>query len=233
MQFIEKNSFNVRSAVYRLKSDKLTFEFVLFPMIHVGSKEFYDEMRKRIMQCDLILAEGVKTKKAALLTLSYSVVKKIKRMELVTQQDALRLSDLSHKIINSDLSGPKFDKEWSSLPLSFRCQLVLFVPIYVIYLFLFGTKNFLARNMTLDDLPSSEEILYTDEEFEKFDNLIIDARDKHLIMVIEKLLNEKSNDRKIIGIVYGARHMRNVVSYLQTKQGYRIAGAEWVTVFDL
>jgi hypothetical protein len=38
MQFIEKNSFNVRSAVYHLKKDGESVEFILFPMIHVGSK---------------------------------------------------------------------------------------------------------------------------------------------------------------------------------------------------
>jgi hypothetical protein len=233
MQFIEKNSFNVRSAVYRLTSDRSTLEFILFPMIHVGSKQFYDEMRMRITKCDLILVEGVKTKKAALLTISYSVVKKIKRMELVTQQDALRLSELPLKIINSDMSGQNFDKGWVSLPLSLRALFVLLIPLYVIYLFLFGTRNYIARNMTLNDLPSRDEILNTDEDFEKLDALMIDARDKHLITVIEKLLSEKGGERKTIGIVYGARHMRNIVLYLQKKQSYKIAGAEWVTVFDL
>ena len=44
MQFIEKNSFNVRSAVYRLKRDGSALEFLIFPTIHVGSPEFYDEI---------------------------------------------------------------------------------------------------------------------------------------------------------------------------------------------
>jgi hypothetical protein len=47
MQFIEKNSFNVRSAVYRLKKDGAGLEFLLFPMIHVGSKEFYEDVSRR------------------------------------------------------------------------------------------------------------------------------------------------------------------------------------------
>ena len=59
MQFIEKNSFNVRSAVYRLKKDNSALEFLLVPMIHMGSSEFYDEISKRLASCDLILAEGV------------------------------------------------------------------------------------------------------------------------------------------------------------------------------
>jgi len=55
MQFIEKNSFNVRSAVYHLKKDGAP-DFFLFPMIHVGSQTFYDEIARRLMARDLILA---------------------------------------------------------------------------------------------------------------------------------------------------------------------------------
>ena len=58
MQFIEKNSFNVRSVVYSLKKDGSRLEFLIFPMIHVGSTEFYDEISRRLASCDLILAEG-------------------------------------------------------------------------------------------------------------------------------------------------------------------------------
>src|SRR5262245_773993 len=90
MQFIEKNSFNVRSAAYCLKKEGSALEFLLFPMIHVGSSEFYDEISRRLASCDLILAEGVKSKRANLLTLSYRIVKHIRRMELVTQ--AFRLT---------------------------------------------------------------------------------------------------------------------------------------------
>ena len=87
MQFIEKNSFNVRSAVYHLKKDGAGLEFLLFPMIHVGSKEFYDDVSRRLGACDLILMEGVNSRKGQILTLSYQVVKKIRRMDLVTQRD--------------------------------------------------------------------------------------------------------------------------------------------------
>lgn len=57
MQFIEKNSINVRSAVYCLKKDGSALEFLIFPMIHVGSAEFYDEISRRLESCDLIRAE--------------------------------------------------------------------------------------------------------------------------------------------------------------------------------
>src|SRR5258706_15402304 len=113
MQFIEKNSFNVRSAVYHLKKEGSGLEFVFFPMIHVGSQSFYDEISRRLGGCDLILAEGVTSKRVQLLTLSYRIVKRIKRMDLVTQQDGLILSNFQSRIVNADMSGRAFDERWS------------------------------------------------------------------------------------------------------------------------
>ena len=82
-------------------------------------------------------------------------------------------------------------------------------------------------------MPSSDEILYEDESFEKLDSLLIDERDKKLIGHIEGLYQGNCKDKKLVGIVYGATHMRNVTSFLIRKLKYRIVKAEWVTVFDL
>jgi hypothetical protein len=233
MQFIEKNSLNVRSAIYHLKKDDSGLEFVLFPMIHVGSKEFYDEVSRRLAACDLILAEGVDSKKGNLLTLSYRIVKKIRRMDLVTQQEGMKVSRFREKVVNPDMEGRAFDEHWSALPFSLKAQLFFFIPVYVIYLFLFGTRETLAENIALEDLPSSDEILFQDESFEKLDGLLIDERDRRLIDSIGKLHDSNRQGKKTVGVVYGAMHMRNVISFLLRKLNYRVAKAEWVTVFDL
>lgn len=230
MQFIEKNSFNVRSAVYHLKKDGAP-EFFLFPMIHVGSQTFYDEIAQRLMTCDLILAEGVASKRAKLLTLSYRVVKRIKRMDLVTQQDALRAAAFGGKITNVDMTGNAFDAHWSSLPVSLRVQLFLLLPLYILYLLFFGTRQTLAENIALEDLPSSEEILFEDDRFADLDSLLIDERDRTLLGNIKRVY--ESGGSKTIGVIYGARHMRNAVDFLMRNLNYHVVKAEWVTVFDL
>jgi len=232
MQFIEKNSFNVRSAVYRLRKDGSALEFLIFPMIHIGSSEFYDEISRRLASCDLILAEGVKSRRANLLTLSYRIVRHIRRMDLVTQQDGMRVESFRAKILNTDIEAAVFDERWSSLPISLRAQLLVLIPIFVVYLFLFGTRETLAESLALDDLPSAEEILADDEDFEPLDSLIIEERDRILLEHVARLENQQ-NEARQIGIVYGARHMRNTVRFLMQKLNYRIAKAEWVKVFDL
>ncbi|HEU4835068.1 MAG TPA: hypothetical protein VFS90_11655 [Pyrinomonadaceae bacterium] len=232
MQFIEKNSFNVRSVVYRLKKDGSALEFLIFPMIHVGSSEFYEEISRRLASCDVILAEGVKSRRASLITRSYRIVKHIRRMELVTQQDGMRVDSFRAKILNADIDGTAFDERWSSLPIWLRVQLLVLVPVFVLYLFVCGTRETLAEHIALDDLPSREEILLEDENFEALDSLIVDERDRVLIEHVANL-EEQQNEAKQIGIVYGARHMRSLMTFLMQNLNYRVAKAEWVKVFDL
>lgn len=232
MQFIEKNSFNVRSVVYHLKKDGSALEFLIFPMIHVGSSEFYEEISRRLATCDLILAEGVKSRRVNLLTRSYRIVKHIRRMELVTQQDGMRVESFRANIVNADMEGTAFDERWSSLPIFIRLQLWVLVPFFVIYLFLFGTRATLAANLAFDDLPSSEEILLEDEDFAQLDSLLLDERDRILIEYIAKLVDQPK-DAKQVGIVYGAGHMRSTMRFLMQTLNYRVAKAEWVKVFDL
>lgn len=233
MQFIEKNSFNVRSAVYRFKRDQSSLEFLVFPMIHVGSREFYEDISRRLADCDLILAEGVNSKRANILTLSYRIVKRIRRMDLVTQDEAMRVNGLREKILNADMDKLAFEQRWSALPILLRAQIFILVPVYVLYLFLFGTREMLAENLALDDLPSPEEILAEDESREQLDSLIVHERDRRLIEQIAKLNDHRSEKPQIVGIIYGAQHMRSVVAFLMQRLNYRVAKAEWVKVFDL
>jgi hypothetical protein len=196
MQFIEKNSFNVRSAIYSLNKDGEGLEFILFPMIHVGSKEFFAEVSDRLAKCDLILAEGVGSKKANLLTRSYRIVKKIRRMDLVTQQEGIKVADFRSKLMNADMEGPAFDDQWSSLPLALKAQIFFLTPVYVIYLFLFGTRETIAENIAVEDLPSSNEVLLQDDDFDKLDALLIDERDRRLIRNITSLHEANGQDKK-------------------------------------
>ncbi len=154
-------------------------------------------------------------------------------MDLVTQQEALILEDLNQNSINADLKGRDFDRGWALIPITLKIQFAFIIPIFVVYLYLFGTREIIAEHIAVDDLPSRDEIFNYDEQFEKFDKLLIDNRDKRLIDILEGLLKANDKGKKSIGIVYGAMHMRNIMAYLLEKQGYRIADSEWVTVFDL
>jgi hypothetical protein len=122
MQSIEKDALNVRSAVYHLRREDGSLEFILFPMIHVGAKEFYGEVSRRLAACDLVLKEGVdSTKRVNLLTRSYRIVKKIERMDLMTQQEGMKGSRFGEEtvstgeVVNTDIEGEAFDERWPAL----------------------------------------------------------------------------------------------------------------------
>ncbi len=154
-------------------------------------------------------------------------------MELVTQQEALKIRLPRKDVINADMSRRDFDKGWSAVSAALRFQLIIFLPVYVVWLFLFGTREVIAEHMAMEDMPSRDETLFSDEDTESLDRLLIDERDRQLIGVIEDLHRTKNPDRKTVGIVYGARHMRNITSFLLDRLSYRITASDWVVVFDL
>jgi hypothetical protein len=232
MQFIEKNSFNVRSAICLLKNENCGIEFRLFPMVHIGSKDFYNHVSEKLSECDLILAEGVKSKKGNILTFSYSIVKKIKRMDLITQKEGLNLSVFADKIRNTDIKGQDFDDNWSTLSIVFRLSLFVIIPFYVVYLYAFGTREIIAKHIAVDDLPTSDEVLFSDQNTEELEKILIDKRDKVLIESIEELIQENKSNPTQVGILYGAFHMRNIFDYLLNKKNYKIVESEWLTVFE-
>lgn len=235
MQFVEKNSFNLRAAVYSLKKDSSGLEFVVFPMIHVGSREYYQEITRRLSTCDLVLFEGMKSKKAAILTLSYRFIKNIRRMDLITQHEGIRLDEFRNELKNADMDASAFDERWSSLPITLRLQLFVLVPVFVLYLFLFGTREILAQNLAIEDLPSEaeEEELSEDETRISLDSLMVDERDRKLLEHISSVYDERAQIPQRIGILYGAFHMRRVMPFLMQKLNYRVVKADWVKVFDL
>lgn len=232
MQFIEKNGFDVRSAIYRLGRDGDGLEFILFPMIHIGEKRFYEEIGRRLAECDLIFVEGVGSKKAKMLVLIYGAIEKIKGFDLVTQH-ALKLSDFGDRVVNTDMEAETFDVNWSSLPLYTRAMLFVFVPFVVVYLYLCGTRSVIAEHLAVDDLPSRDEILSSDEDWDKIDEVIVARRDQVLVERIKQLYEEQRGRKRVVGILYGASHMRAVAGFLLSKLKYRVTKAEWVTVFDL
>lgn len=233
MQFIEKNSFNVRSAIYQLKKEDSEIEFVLFPMVHIGSEKFYQKVSEKLSQCDLILAEGVNSKKVNFLTISYRVVKFMKRVDLVTQNEGLNFSQFKDKIFNSDICRKDFDKNWTSISFYFRFLLFLFIPFYSFYMMIFGSREIIAKNIATEDLPDSNEIFFQDDKTDKLDEVLIDKRDKILIENIRKAISNNQEVKTRIGILYGAVHMRNIVNYLMNDLNYKIADSEWLVVFDL
>jgi hypothetical protein len=231
MQFIESNSFGVRAAVYELTRADSHQKILLFPMIHVGSLDYYEAVRSRLSACDLVLAEGVKTRHSMLLTASYRVIGKIRNGDLVTQQSA-HLFTACKSVRCVDMTGEEFEQHWSDIPWRSKALLYLILPLGLIYGLFFLGKKSLAKRMELNDLPSRNETLYYDDALEPVDDLIVDQRDARLIDQLTAVVQDQSGEFQTIGIVYGARHMRAATGFLLKKVGFHICKSDWIQVFS-
>ena len=231
MQIIESSVIGVRSAVFSLECDDDGLRFTLFPMIHVGEPAFYEDVERRLENCDVILCEGVKSPTVSLLTLSYRFFAPNERLGLVLQS-VMKLEQLHDRVVHADVSGDAFERRWSKLPFLWRHALPLIAPAYGLYLRYFGTRALLARHCAFSYRKTAEEVL-EGEDIRAVKGVLLGWRDRHLIGVIDQLRAKHRGTGAHIGVVYGAGHMRAVIRHLVRDCRYRIAGSEWVKVFGV
>ena len=134
MQIIDSNDFNLRTAAYLLKNQDL--EFLIIPVLHIGSTEFYQEVITELNKCDLILFEGVGLKKLKGFRRAYQQF--AKRVGLVYQGDEINMKRFGAKLIHADFNRNIAEQEWKRIPLISR---LLFRTIYPIGLFWRTTLN--------------------------------------------------------------------------------------------
>src|SRR6476660_8310063 len=119
----------LRASHYRLVSPLVKPQFLLFPMIHIGSADYYREVRSRLDGCDVILFEGVRSVRVKALTLSYSLMTRRKRLGLVTQH-ALRLEECRAKLLHADVTKGEFVEGWLRIPWYWRIMISTVGPLF-------------------------------------------------------------------------------------------------------
>jgi hypothetical protein len=230
VQFIENNVFGVRAAVYTLARKGGASKFLIFPMIHIGCADYYGQVRKRLETCDVILFEGVRTMRSQVVTLSYRLIAKRRRLGLVVQGGASLFSGIRARLIHADVAPGEFNDNWSRIPWHIRIAIMILAPLYGAFQFLTATKESIGRRLKTEDLASSDDVLRGDFAPE-LDDAILSRRDAKLVAAIESLVTAAATEATI-GIVYGAAHMKAVTTVLMEKHHYRVAESEWITVFD-
>jgi hypothetical protein len=231
MQILETSSLGLRSARLVFRKIDSAVSVTLFPMVHVGEKRFYREAFDEAFSHDVVLVEGVRSAVTRNLTRSYRWID-LERLELVLQPKTPPQAAIAARIITADLTTAEFERQWRMVPMRYRALFLVLAPLYGIYLRLIGSRETIAKRQALEDLASAEESLNWDPAFEGVENAILHARDARLIECLRAELDDKSDARKRIAIVYGARHMRAVLREL-TGQGFVCAEARWNNVFTL
>ena len=230
MQYLENSAIALRAAHYVLVKDPPQVKFLLFPMVHIGSSDYYAQVRAGLAGCDSILFEGVRTLSGQMLTLAYRLVARRKRLDLVVQNVALPLKGLAPRLICADVSSGEFTENWADIPWPLRLALLLGAPIYGAYQYLTATRESIGRHLSTEDVPNREDTELRDHSPE-FHNALLDRRDAKLIAAVEAAVAERTAPA-VIGVIYGAAHMRSVTDVLMSKYHFRVAHAEWLTVFE-
>lgn len=231
MQFIERSILGVRSAIWTLENPQKGHRVLLFPMIHVAQPSFYAEVSKRLSQCDVILYEGVSSKFSKRLTRAYMQLTRNPRLGLVGQRE-MALDHVKERLVRADIEGEAFDEHWRKLSFFNRFVLPVGAYFFGLYLRFFGTRRLMARHINTQMLESREDLLL-DDDARAIDEIVLERRDQHLIRVIDDQIAKQRDTTQVIGVVYGASHMRAVARHLVRNHDCHAQNGEWVTVFDL
>jgi TraB/PrgY/gumN family len=230
MQIIESSSWWVRSARITLTSSDGRKSVTLFPMVHVGEPGFYDRVYRDAMTHDAVLFEGLKSPITTRITRSYRWLASSKRLQLVVQPKLTHVEG-GARVIHADLSHDEFVVHWRKAPLWLRLFLQIGAPVYGLRQRWFATRASLAKSMSLDDLKSRDEALSWSEDTAFLTEAILNARDERLVEKLTEALADPLLHR--VAVVYGAAHMRAVLSQLLKKDGYRVGDMDWMTIISL
>lgn len=231
MQIVDVNALWVRVVVVTLKRRDSPLTFELFPMIHLGSPEYYEIVRTQVEECDLAVVEGVgRSLQGSLLTMTYRVTRLARRSGLVVQPLGPKSFDIP--VINPDLTRGEFRQGWRRLPWRHRVQLWLMVPVFAVAMLVIGPRRMVAMMGSTDDEPTLAD-LNAAATMPELDALLVDTRDRLLVEALVKLHEERSHEPIRVAVVYGAGHIPAVVHSLSRRYRYIARDGRFVTVFDL
>lgn len=233
MQIIESTDWAVRTARITLHNAQTQKTIVLFPMLHIGEPTFFQSVYNDAFSLDVVLLEGVNSPIGRRIVRSYSWVEHSKRINLVVQPPYPSQNDSRVRIVRSDLPAEVFEQLWRQMPIWQRALVYILAPMIGLHRRWMGSRQQLAKDLSMDDLPSREEYLNAHEESGFMNYAILQARDEHLIKRLHEELRLLPDGAMTIGIVYGALHMRAVLRDLIGKEGYSSIRSDWVTVFYL
>jgi hypothetical protein len=227
MQIIDTSALGTRSAVLRLKRRGTELNFLIFPMIHVASPAFYAEVTQQLGRCGVVVVEGVSGRSALswALTMTYRIIPANRRSGLV--QQCIDYAALGVPVVRPDVTVEEFGRSWRTLPLWLRLSIWCMLPVVTVAQLFGGRKRLLAPDIALndDDLPESVAE-------ERFAAVLGGERDDRLYAALVELHETRSGERIDVAVVYGAKHVPDLVHRLATTLGYRPRTADWITVVE-
>lgn len=221
MQICENTDFGLRVAVMELRRDENAPVFTLYPMVHLGEKQFYETVRDEIRTHDLLICEGASGRAVRWLTQVYEQPSRNRQVGLVLQSSILRPRDIAIPYRVADLSAEDMNRLWAKIPFWERWTMSL-IGLAVGLLWRYYGSSFALRKLT-----SVEDRREGGAGFSAAYDALHEAREAVLVATLEKAIAEGP---RRVAVLYGAGHMHAVIRCLMGPQGYRITEARWLTV---
>ena len=231
MQILESSPMGLRMARMTFRSATNPIEVTLFPMVHVGERQFYETVMADACAHDVVLVEGIRSPIAVRITRSYRWFVGSGRIGLVRQPKLA--GGCRAEVVLADLTHEEFLPAWREIPVWVRLLLYVAPPLVGLHQRLFATRESLARGLSLDLAFSRDELIDWSPESGAVTNAILDARDVRLVQRLGEQLNRSAMEVTRIAIIYGAQHMRAVIRALTQRHGYAPSDSEWRTIFSL
>ncbi|MCW2913354.1 MAG: hypothetical protein JWN52_1422 [Actinomycetia bacterium] len=230
MQIIEVTGFAVRSAVITMRRKDTPLKFVLIPMLHVASPEFYAQVRTRLEACDVIVAEGIrgKSRQVSTITLAYRLAPRRRRNGL-EEQNYAALLPAGVPVVNPDATAAEAVADLRRLPRWMYLLLLLSAPVMGLVFALRGPRAFLDKDLVVEDLPPTRRAEMLDDHPVK--HAMTGRRDQLLLDALGKIHLERCDESIAVAVLYGAGHIPAIAAGLMDRYGYRPRKAEWLTVF--
>jgi hypothetical protein len=231
MQLVEVSVTGVRSAVITLRSPGVAMRITLFPMLHLGSADYYRAVTGRLAACDLIVAEGIDSRSvtALAMALTYLLPSRSRRLGLTAQR--IDYASLGVPVTRPDMTAPQFRNGMRTVPLWRRLAIWFQMPLAALSFALRGNRRTFSRYLDISDVPAFAEA-QVQQRYPELVKTVLDDRDDLLADFLDSLCQTRKHEDIDIAVVYGAAHMRAVTRELFRRHGYRPRTADWITVFD-
>jgi hypothetical protein len=247
MQFIESSIVGLRSAVTTFTRPATPLRFILFPMVHVGEQQFYDEVAARARLCQVIVAEGTPSQFMP----AQEWMAQQRWGSFVDQVAALRPETLGVPVYwevapdqrpknepgarPSTRTGKRDGYRSGNRPKSPAEDLMSRVTDVVGAATLGLARKFIDPRIldSLDQADAYDESArnLTGSWFGRnLEYNVMTVRDARLTGRLDEIHRDRAAEAISVGVVFGAAHMPAVAAHLCGKLGYIAANSEWLTV---
>jgi hypothetical protein len=203
-------------------------------MIHIGTKEYYDQISNMCDDLNMILMEGVQTKKMTELG-KYKKTAKI--FGLKNQSDFLKI-DVEIPIRNLDIDKDTFDEEYGKIKLSVKLAFLKFS--FALFILSFNKNNSIKLLKKYFSYNSDDAIKLINphnhysykHNKSPFEYLIKNVRDNNIENNFKGYIEENINRsyRYDVGILFGDYHMPIFYKILQN-YGYKWKMVKKIEIF--